>query len=45
MYTGSQLTHVSYEFCKENVIYSEPINQIFDIEGTGGVSIYYLEYI
>ena len=34
--TGSQVTHVSHEFCLAYEIQINPITQLVNIEGTGG---------
>ena len=43
--TGGHLTHISYNFCKENGISIQPINQIVNVGGTGGDIIDYLSSI
>ena len=42
--TGSQVTHVSHDFCVANGIEKNPLAKLVNIEGTGGDSIEYLEY-
>ena len=42
--TGSQVTHVSDDFCLANGIEIHPIAKLVNIEGTGGNSIEYLGY-
>ena len=34
--TGSQVTHVSEAFCQAKGLQINPLNQLVDIEGTGG---------
>ena len=34
--TGSQITHVSEAFCQANQIQMNPLDQLVEIEGTGG---------
>ena len=34
--TGSQITHVSEAFCQANQIQINPLDQLVEIEGTGG---------
>ena len=34
--TGSQVTHVSEAFCQANKLQIHPLNQLVEIEGTGG---------
>ena len=36
LYTGTQVTHVSQEFCLAKGIKIHPINQLVNIEGMGG---------
>ena len=43
--TGSQVTHVSQDFCLANGIKIHPINQLVNIEGTCGDTIEYVGYI
>ena len=40
--TGSQVTHVSHDFCLANGIEINPLAKLVNIEGTGGDSIEYL---
>ena len=42
--TGSQVTHVSHDFCLANGIEINPLAKLVNIEGTGGDSIEYLGY-
>ena len=42
--TGSQVTHVSYDFCLANGIEIHPIAKLVNIQGTGGDCIVYLGY-
>ena len=42
--TGSQLTHVSHDYCVANGIVIHPIAKLVNIEGTGGDSIDYVGY-
>ena len=42
--TGSQVTHVSHDYCVANGIEINPIAKLVNIEGTGGHSIEYLGY-
>ena len=42
--TGSQVTHVSHDFCLANGIAINPLAKLVNIEGTGGDSIEYLGY-
>ena len=42
--TGSQVTHVSHDFCVANGIEINPLAKLVNIEGTGGDSIEYLGY-
>ena len=42
--TGSQVTHVSHDYCVANGIAIHPIAKLVNIEGTGGDSIEYLGY-
>ena len=42
--TGSKVTHISEAFCQANDIQSNPLNQLVEIEGTGGDSIKYIGY-
>ena len=37
--TGSQVTHVSQDFCLARGIQIHPINQLVDTEGTGGTVV------
>ena len=37
--TGSQVTHVSHDFCLVNGIAKNPLAQLVNIEGTSGDSI------
>ena len=34
--TGSQITHISEAFCQANNIQINPLDQLVEIEGTGG---------
>ena len=34
--TGSQVTHISEAFCQANDIQINPLDQLIEIEGTGG---------
>ena len=34
--TGSQVTHISKAFCQANDIQINPLDQLIEIEGTGG---------
>ena len=34
--TGSQVTHISEAFCQANDIQINPLDQLVEIEGTGG---------
>ena len=43
--TGSQVTHVSEAFCHAKGLQINPLNQLVEIEGTGGNSIKYVGYI
>ena len=43
--TGSQVTHISEAFCQANEIQINPLDQLVEIEGTGGDSIKYIGYI
>ena len=43
--TGSQVTHISEAFCQANDIQINPLDQLVEIEGTGGDNIKYLGYI
>ena len=43
--TGSQGTHVSYDYCVANGIEINPLAKLVNIEGTGGDSIEYLGYV
>ena len=43
--TGSQVTHISEAFCQANDIQINPLDQLVEIEGTGGDSIKYIGYI
>ena len=40
--TGSQVTHVSHDFCLANGIEVHPLTKLVNIEGTGGDSIEYI---
>ena len=42
--TGSQVTHVSHDYCVANGIEINPLAKLVNIEGTGGDSIEYLGY-
>ena len=42
--TGSQVTHISHDFCVANGIEINPLAKLLNIEGTGGDSIEYLGY-
>ena len=42
--TGSQVTHVSHDYCVANGIDINPIAKLVNIEGTGGDSIEYVGY-
>ena len=42
--TGSQVTHVSHDYCVANGIEINPIAKLVNIEGNGGDSIEYLGY-
>ena len=42
--TGSQVTHVSHDYCVANGIAINPLAKLVNIEGTGGDSIEYLGY-
>ena len=42
--TGSQVTHVSHDFCVANGIEINPLAKLVNIEGTGGDNIEYLGY-
>ena len=42
--TGSQVTHVSHDFCLANGIAINPLAKLVNIEGTSGDSIDYLGY-
>ena len=42
--TGSQVTHVSHDYCVDNGIAIHPIAKLVNIEGTGGDSIDYSGY-
>ena len=42
--TGSQVTHVSYDFCLASGIEVPPITKLVNLEGTGGNSIEYIGY-
>ena len=42
--TGSQVTHVSHDYCVVNRIDINPIVKLVNIEGTGGDSIEYVGY-
>ena len=42
--TGSQVTHVSHDYCVANGIEINPLAKLVNIEGTGGDSIGYLGY-
>ena len=35
--TGSQVTHISLDYCQAMCIPIHPINQLFKIEGAGGM--------
>ena len=39
--TGSQVTHVSHDYCVANGIAINPLAKLVNIEGTGGDSIEY----
>ena len=43
--TGSQVTYISEAFCQANDIQVTPLDQLVEIEGTGGDNIKYLGYI
>ena len=43
--TGSQVTHVSRAFCQAKGLHINPLNQLVEIEGTGGNSVKYVGYI
>ena len=43
--TGSQIAHVSQDFCLAKGIQIHPMNQLVDIQGTEGDSIQYVGYI
>ena len=43
--TVSQVTHVSQDYCLANGIKINPINQLVNMEGTGGDTIEYVGYI
>ena len=43
--TGSQVTHVSHDYCVANGIEINPLAKLVNIEGTGGDSIEYLGYV
>ena len=43
--TGSQVTHVSQDFCLAKGIRIHPINQLVNIEGTGRDKIEHVGYI
>ena len=43
--TGSQVTHVSQDFCLANGIKFNPSNQVVNIDGTEGSTIEYVGYI
>ena len=43
--TGSQVTHISEAFCQANEIQINPLDQLVEIEGTGGDNMKYLGYI
>ena len=42
--TGSQVTHVSHDFCLANGIEVHPLTKLVNIEGTSGDSIEYIGY-
>ena len=42
--TGSQVTHVSHDFCLANGIEVHPLTKLVNTEGTGGDSIEYIGY-
>ena len=42
--SGSQVTHISHDFCLANGIEVHPITKLVNIEGTGGDSIEYIGY-
>ena len=42
---GSQVTHVSEAFCQAKGLQINPLNQLVEVEGTGGNSIKYVGYI
>ena len=42
--TGSQVTHVSHDFCLANGVEVHPLSKLINIEGTGGDSIEYIGY-
>ena len=42
--TGSQVTHVSHDFCLANEIEINPLAKLVNIDGTGGDSIEYIGY-
>ena len=42
--TGSQVTHVTHDFCLANGIEINPLSKLVNIEGTDGDSIEYLGY-
>ena len=37
--TGSQVTHISEAFCQANAIQINPLDQLVEIEGTGGTAL------
>ena len=37
--TGSQVTHISEAFCQANDIQINPLDQLVEIEGTGGTTL------
>ena len=43
--TGSQVTHISLEYCQAMGIPINPIDQFINIEGTGGDTINYVGFI
>ena len=43
--TGSQVTHVSHDYCVANGIAINPLAKLVNIEGTGGDSIEYLGHV
>ena len=43
--TGSQVTHISLEYCQAMGIPINPIDQLVNIEGAGGIAIKYVGFI